>query len=75
LTKCVTKATLSLYISTKIIGGPLSNRVNARLLKKHSKMETIKFYGDEYLIPSPIEDFLVYCYGDWEIKRNKKRRL
>ena len=46
--------------------------VCAILRKKHSKFKKIKFLGNNYLIPSPIEEYLEQCYGDWKNKDNRK---
>jgi phosphorylcholine metabolism protein LicD len=32
----------------------------------YEKLEEIEFYGDKYLIPSPIEEYLTLKYGDWK---------
>lgn len=36
-----------------------------------NKLEKIKFKGMSFLAPSPIPDFLEYCYGAWEDKENR----
>ena len=47
--------------------------VNAKIQKKYvEKFEKVKFFGDEYLVPSPIENYLKDCYDDWQDKNNKK---
>jgi phosphorylcholine metabolism protein LicD len=33
--------------------------------------EPITFKGDQYLIPSPVDEYLTHCYGDWEDKNNR----
>ncbi len=32
----------------------------------YERLEEIEFYGDKYLIPSPIEEYLTLKYGDWK---------
>lgn len=39
-----------------------------RFPKKFGKMKRIKFHGNYYLAPSPIEDYLKHFYGNWEDK-------
>ena len=36
------------------------------LSKFYKKLDEIKFKGDKYLIPSPVEDYLAYTYRDWK---------
>lgn len=34
----------------------------------YERLEMIKFYDVDFLIPSPIEDYLTLKYGDWNTK-------
>jgi len=34
--------------------------------KFFKKLDTIKFYGDTYSIPGPIEEYLEFTYKDWK---------
>ena len=38
---------------------------------KFGKLEKVKFRGMSFFAPSPIEDFLRWCYGDWRDRSNK----
>jgi len=38
----------------------------------YEKLEPIKFYDMDFLVPSPIEDYLSLKYGDWNTKIHRK---
>jgi phosphorylcholine metabolism protein LicD len=44
----------------------------ANLPKQFSTLKEITFLGHKYLAPSPIEEYLIDCYGDWKNPDNKK---
>jgi phosphorylcholine metabolism protein LicD len=43
--------------------------------KYYDNLENVKFYGVEFNIPSPIEEYLEFKYGDWRTKVHRKDYL
>ena len=38
----------------------------------YENLEPIKFYDMDFQVPSPIEEYLTYKYGDWKTKIHRK---
>lgn len=45
------------------------------LSKFYKKLDEIKFKGDKYLIPSPVEEYLGWTYEDWKDKTKRDHGL
>jgi phosphorylcholine metabolism protein LicD len=51
---------------THIYAGPIIHKFVVIPVKYYEKLEPIMFKGEEFLAPSPVEEFLTLKYGDWK---------
>lgn len=63
---------VDLFLFVKNVSYAKGVNVCARIPKECPGLEKIEFFGDEYLVPSPIESYLQRCYGNWKDKESRK---
>jgi len=54
---------------------PYDKPLMSSLSKFYKKLDEIKFKGNKYLVPSPVEDYLEWTYEDWRDKTKRDHGL